>query len=318
MKRGLRKKRDIKRVGKKFNKWWYVFLALIIILAICLAFFAMNNITGDAVKSNKALLSTCNDSDNTAGDSGSGASYYIPSYVSVKGKVFGITLRYYDKKVCTSSSSCTLSEVYCTDKGRVSRLKKSCSPPRGDGFISSIVGPKKKTAWACKPCAPKCTGKECGDDGCGGSCGECDSASKESCESNQCVPCVRNCGTRKCGPDPGGCGTYCGDAVCAGGKECSSLGVCEVLPLSAPEEVVSNLSGRNVSLSWSKVNRATLYHYECKISNSDWTADSTGDVTGLKASFIAQRGTYDCSVVAKTDTQTSPSTKAAPSPFFVA
>lgn len=47
MKRGLKKKRDSNGVDKKFNKLWYLFLALIIILALLalyFAFFAMNKI----------------------------------------------------------------------------------------------------------------------------------------------------------------------------------------------------------------------------------------------------------------------------------
>ena len=65
-------------------------------------------------------------------------------------------------------------------------------------------------------CAPQCGGKECGDDGCGGSCGECDAP--ESCEGSVCV-CVPACEDKECGDDS--CGGSCGpcgvDQTCQAG-----------------------------------------------------------------------------------------------------
>lgn len=43
----------------------------------------------------------------------------------------------------------------------------------------------RPTTGASCNCTPQCSGKTCGDDGCGGSCGNC--ANGESCESNACV-----------------------------------------------------------------------------------------------------------------------------------
>jgi len=44
--------------------------------------------------------------------------------------------------------------------------------------------------WCGDGCFPDCQGKQCGDDGCGGSCGEC--GATQDCENNQCVddPCI--------------------------------------------------------------------------------------------------------------------------------
>ncbi len=71
-------------------------------------------------------------------------------------------------------------------------------------------------------CMPQCAGKECGDDGCGGSCGFCD-------EGSACLPngtcqgsCVPNCFNKDCGPD--GCGSSCG--TCPFGSSCNSSGIC--------------------------------------------------------------------------------------------
>ncbi len=54
------------------------------------------------------------------------------------------------------------------------------------------------------PCVPSCAGKECGGDGCGGSCGLC--CGEVLCVAGQC-DCVPDCDGRECGED--GCGSYC-------------------------------------------------------------------------------------------------------------
>ncbi len=72
-------------------------------------------------------------------------------------------------------------------------------------------------------CTPDCTGRECGTDGCGGSCGPCPPG--ESCNAaGQCaVVCTPACTGRECGPD--NCGGSCGS--CAPGESCSATGRCE-------------------------------------------------------------------------------------------
>ncbi len=59
-------------------------------------------------------------------------------------------------------------------------------------------------------CEPACEGKKCGSDGCGGSCGICPGARK--CEGGSCVGCEPACDGKACGPN--GCGGVCG--VCEG------------------------------------------------------------------------------------------------------
>lgn len=68
-------------------------------------------------------------------------------------------------------------------------------------------------------CVPSCTGKTCGSDGCGGTCGTCDSGA--SCVGSSC--CTPDCVGKSCGSD--GCGGTCG--TCTAGKACNdSQGVC--------------------------------------------------------------------------------------------
>ena len=55
-------------------------------------------------------------------------------------------------------------------------------------------------------CQPACSGKECGDDGCGGNCGKCPQAAPF-CVSSTCeVECDPDCADKECGPD--GCGEH--------------------------------------------------------------------------------------------------------------
>ncbi len=77
-------------------------------------------------------------------------------------------------------------------------------------------------------CTPACTGKECGNDGCGGSCGTCGEG--ESCVQGVCETggCDIDCDGKECGDD--GCGGVCG--LCATGEKCVQ-GLCE--PLCEPD-----------------------------------------------------------------------------------
>ena len=75
-------------------------------------------------------------------------------------------------------------------------------------------------------CVPDCTGKECGDDGCGGECGPCVGA-QEVCIGDQCV-CQPACAGKQCGTD--GCGGDCGscdDANDCTKDTCNAQGQCE-------------------------------------------------------------------------------------------
>jgi len=78
----------------------------------------------------------------------------------------------------------------------------------------------------CKPCVPACSGKQCGDNGCGGSCGAC--TGKTVCEAGQCVACKPSCDGKDCGDD--GCGGTCG--TCGLGKTCN-VGKCAHPPADA-------------------------------------------------------------------------------------
>ncbi|MBW1808579.1 MAG: hypothetical protein JRJ87_10330 [Deltaproteobacteria bacterium] len=132
-----------------------------------------------------------------------------------------------------------------------------CVEKHGEGWYCD------SSTHLCKDggCTQDCVGKECGDDGCGGICGECtggmvcqdglcacethtatgchqddvwwfDSCGNpeetivdcpNGCENGICKNCEQQCGDRECGPDPV-CGSSCG--VCPQGKSCDGLGRC--------------------------------------------------------------------------------------------
>ncbi len=94
-------------------------------------------------------------------------------------------------KVCNvATGEC----VSCESDGQCESLLASCDPETG----------------LCFGCHEWCGGLECGDDGCGESCGECPAG--EACVDGACL-CVPECGGKSCGDD--GCGGSCGD--CGGG-----------------------------------------------------------------------------------------------------
>ena len=72
------------------------------------------------------------------------------------------------------------------------------------------------------PRNPDCDGKECGDDDCGGICGECQG--RTVCDAGQCV-CAPDCDDKECGDDD--CGGTCGE--CQGGTICDA-GQCVCAP----------------------------------------------------------------------------------------
>ena len=88
-------------------------------------------------------------------------------------------------------------------------------------------------AWMKNPvplgsCTPSCSGKECGPNGCGGSCGTC--PGNETCEDGVCESCVPQCSGKSCGAD--GCGGQCGS--CPSGQSCNAAGQCGAGPCAAP------------------------------------------------------------------------------------
>jgi len=124
----------------------------------------------------------------------------------------------------------------CTEDGQ-----PKIGIPCGDGASCTqgvcVATTSLDTTQSDVPCEPLCTNKggggvllECGDDGCGGSCGECNGG--DECVSGLCIgdTCVPNCDNGagqlfECGADD--CGGTCGE--CVDGKACDE-GFCACAP----------------------------------------------------------------------------------------
>ena len=87
---------------------------------------------------------------------------------------------------------------------------KVCGDDGCGGECGQCVDPKQCIVGMCT-CVPQCDGKECGEDGCGGACGQCDDGNvqtTDSCLDGLCVFCLQDCYCKECGDD--GCGGMCG------------------------------------------------------------------------------------------------------------
>jgi len=126
-----------------------------------------------------------------------------------------------DKQTCCKDCPCSEGEACAGDNGCES-CKTLCewAAAKCGKVLECACGECDPVTEVCQDgqckCVPDCTGKQCGDDGCGGSCGECQETQHE-CQNGQCV-CVPDCsGGNECGSN--GCGAMCG--VCSGGKVCA-------------------------------------------------------------------------------------------------
>ncbi|MFH1531264.1 MAG: hypothetical protein ABIK09_11110 [Pseudomonadota bacterium] len=100
---------------------------------------------------------------------------------------------------------------------------KVCGPNGCGGTCGECLAGYCEAGQCLTVCVPQCAGKVCGPNGCGGSCGACQPGL--ACgPAGQCQQCVPQCaGAMECGAD--GCGGICG--ACAGGESCDPDGLCQ-------------------------------------------------------------------------------------------
>ncbi len=125
---------------------------------------------------------------------------------------------------CPATGTCDLATGKCACIPQCTG--KVCGPDGCGGSCGTCpAGQQCGNSGTCS-CAPNCAGKSCGSDGCGGSCGTCPAGT--SCDAQgTCQPaCVPSCIGKNCGPD--GCGGSCG--TCLGGQQCSLSGTCACVP----------------------------------------------------------------------------------------
>jgi hypothetical protein len=126
---------------------------------------------------------------------------------------------------CDEGDMCKLGQV-CQAGQCIGGTNLDCSDD--DDCTTDMCDPAQGCIFAPVPdcCVPNCEDKECGSDGCGGSCGTC--LAEWSCNAESvCINCVPNCIGLTCGED--GCGSVCG--VCPDEWFCVDPGICmECLP----------------------------------------------------------------------------------------
>ena len=117
-------------------------------------------------------------------------------------------------------------------------------------------------------CIPQCAGVDCGDDGCGGTCGTCP-GDQDECQNGECV-CLPACAGKECGVD--GCLGSCGG--CAGDQDECLEGLCKCLPAQARIAglTVAAESAASASESRMSVSPATA---SASQSVREWSAETT-------------------------------------------
>ena len=127
---------------------------------------------------------------------------------------------------CTGDCCTSHNGVGCEDLGVtkcVCAMDPYCCNTQWDGICASEA---QNDCGAICGCEPQCAGKQCGEDGCGGTCGTCPAGSictdEDLCE----VVCQPQCNGKQCGPD--GCGNTCGS--CGDNEQCNAQGQCTCVP----------------------------------------------------------------------------------------
>lgn len=141
--------------------------------------------------------------------------------------------------LCDDGNDCTtnacIAEMGCLN------AQKQDEAPCGAGFPNICLDGE------CV-CIPQCDGKECGDDGCGGQCGQCDFGCV--CADGTCIgscgECIPECDGIECGPD--GCGGSCG--TCTGTTFCNTeTWLCD----DGQCQIPTTFPGDNLKVTWLKM-----------------------------------------------------------------
>ncbi len=109
---------------------------------------------------------------------------------------------------CGSSGNepvCTNTDLRCLGTDTV----QICSDGQWTHLVDCPAGKECQAGECVDSCTPNCTNRECGSNGCSGSCGSCQAA--ETCNevTGQCEGCTPECSGRDCGSDS--CGGSCGE-----------------------------------------------------------------------------------------------------------
>ncbi len=130
---------------------------------------------------------------------------------------------------CDDGSVCTVNGVCIADVCEVVSVNEGVACDDGDPCTNADVCDAAGTCAGVLTPPDFCVGRECGPDGCGGTCGTCVGSDVCNIGTGLCEVCVPACDGLVCGDD--GCGGTCG--TCAAGESCQA-GVCVPNPPPPP------------------------------------------------------------------------------------
>jgi len=115
--------------------------------------------------------------------------------------------------LCNDNNSCTADTCNAATGCVFTPTVNYQTDPNNCGYCGNKCTPVTQMCSGGKcVCAPQCSGKQCGNDSCGGQCGTCNSPAV--CFNNSC--CTPQCSGKVCGDN--GCGGVCGN--CGGTTTC--------------------------------------------------------------------------------------------------
>ncbi len=126
---------------------------------------------------------------------------------------------------CPDGEACDVEDRRCEPVCVPQCAGRNCGDDGCGGLCGECLPAQECAEGVCRDvCQPMCEGRVCGGDGCQGSCGMCEAG--EQCTDGACEAiCSPNCEGRMCGPD--GCGGFCGN--CGVGAFCTEDGLCEAV-----------------------------------------------------------------------------------------
>ena len=163
----------------------------------------------------------------------------------------------------------------------------NCGDDGCGGSCGQCSGQDLCVAGVCT-CQPDCAGSNCGDDGCGGSCGTC--GGQDLCQGGLCV-CQPQCPPNSCGDD--GCGGTCGP--CSGQDLCQG-GLCVCQPQCPPNAcgddgcggTCNSCSGQDICLGGSCVCQPDCAGKACGDDGCSGSCGSCEDNNPCTIDFCAE------------------------------
>jgi len=192
-----------------------------------------------------------------------------------------------ENSVCTGGEGCVATRTpgcdNCPCESCVCRYDHRCCDNEWDSACVDVC------QYLCDEgcgsgCTPSCDSRQCGPDGCGGSCGKC--AEDQACSKGQCVD-ISKCGNGTCDQTED-CVLCPADCTCATGEKCMETGECCVLKCDSRQCGPDGCGGScgKCDSDHDCVNGHCNYRPVC----GDGTCDQTEDCSTCPSDCVCQFG----------------------------